>query len=53
MKKNCSYGYGEFDFVLKNGTNEDIVIDNNFLPYKEKIFMTLKKKNIQTTIKLF
>ena len=44
MKKNCSYGYGEFDFVLKNGSNEDIVIDNNFLPYKEKIFMTFPKK---------
>jgi hypothetical protein len=25
-------------------SNEDIVIDNNFLPYKEKIFMTFPKK---------
>ena len=40
---NKSYGYGELDFVLKNGSNNDIIIENEDLPYKEKIFMTFPK----------
>ena len=40
---NKSYGYGELDFVLKNDSNEDIIIENENLPYKEKIFMTFPK----------
>ena len=44
MKKNCSYGYAELDFVLKNGANEDIIINSTFLPYKEKILLPFQKK---------
>ena len=40
---NKSYGYGEIDFVLKNDSNNDIIIENEDLPYKEKIFMTFPK----------
>ena len=42
---NKSYGYGELDFVLKNDSEEDIPIDANFPPYKEKIFMVFPKEN--------
>ena len=40
---NKSYGYGELDFVLKNDSNNDIIIEHEDLPYKEKIFMTFLK----------
>ena len=43
MKKNRSYAYPNFDIILKNVSNEDIINDNNFLPYKEKIFMSFPK----------
>jgi len=43
MKNNRSYAYPNFDIVLKNVSNEDIINDNNFLPYKEKIFMSFPK----------
>ena len=52
MKENCSYGYAQCDFVLKNGSNEDIIIDNNFLPYKEKIFMTFPEIKISNDKKI-
>ena len=42
---NKSYGYGELDFVLKNESEEDISIDANFPPYKEKIFMVFPKES--------
>lgn len=42
---NKSYGYGELDFVLKNESEEDISIDANFPPYKEKIFMFFPKES--------
>ena len=44
--KNVSYGYGELDFVLKNAADEDVKIDGNILPYKEKIFMSFPKPYI-------
>ena len=44
MKKNSSYGFAELDFVLKNGSNEDIIINSTFLPYKEKILLPFQKK---------
>jgi len=44
--KNVSYGYGVLDFVLKNDSDNDIIIDNQYLPYKEKIFMVFPKSNI-------
>ena len=53
---NKSYGYGEMDFVLKNESEEDISIDANFPPYKEKIFMVFpkeNKKNINNNKKIF
>ena len=40
---NKSYGYGELDFVLKNDSNNDIIIEHEDLPYKEKIFMSFPK----------
>ena len=40
---NKSYGYDELDFVLKNDSNNDIVIENENWPYKEKIFVTFPK----------
>ena len=43
MKKNRSYAYPNFDIILKNVSNEDIINDNNFLPYKVKIFMSFPK----------
>ena len=43
MKNNRSYAYPNFDIILKNVSNEDIINDNNFFPYKEKIFMTFPK----------
>ena len=44
MKNNRSYAYPNFDIILlKNVSNEDIINDNNFLPYKEKIFMSFPK----------
>ena len=52
MKENCSYGYAQCDFVLKNGSNEDIIIDNNFHPYKEKIFMTFPEIKISNDKKI-
>ena len=39
---NKSYSYGELDFVLKNDSEEDIPIDANFPPYKEKIFIRIQ-----------
>ena len=49
---NKSYSYGELDFVLKNDSEEDIPIDANFPPYKEKIFMVFPKdKKILITIR--
>ena len=52
MKENCSYGYAECDFVLKNDSNEDIKIDNKFLPYKEKIYMTFPEIKISNDKKI-
>ena len=43
MKNNRFYAYPNFDIILKNVSNEDIINDNNFLPYKEKIFMSFPK----------
>lgn len=43
---NNSYGYSELDFVLKNESNEDIIINPEFLPYKEKLFMIFPKGKI-------
>ena len=37
---NSSYGYGEIDFVLKNDSNSNVIIENEDMPYKEKIYMT-------------
>ena len=51
INPNSSYGYAEIDFVLKNETNEDIIINSEFLPYKEKIFMTFPNKIIYTNNK--
>ena len=49
-----SYGYGEIDFVLKNDSNSDIIIENEDMPYKEKIYMVFplgdKKINNQKII---
>ena len=42
---NSSYGYGEMDFVLKNDSNTDIIIENEDMPYKEKIYMTFPQEN--------
>ena len=51
---NSSYGYGEMDFVLKNDSNTDVIIENEDMPYKEKIYMTfpqeLKKVNNQKIV---
>ena len=52
VKKNSSYGYAELDFILKNGPNEDIIINNDFMPYKEKLFMTFPKLNISNDKKI-
>lgn len=46
MLDNCSYGYSELDFVLKNQSNQDIVVSNEVLPYKEKLFMIFPSKNL-------
>ena len=43
ISDNSSYGYSELDFVLRNKSSKDIVISPEFLPYKEKIFMTFPK----------
>ena len=52
--ENSSYGYGEMDFVLKNDSKSDIIIENEDMPYKEKIYMTFplgdKKVNNQKII---
>jgi hypothetical protein len=45
MLDNCSYGYSELDFVLKNQSNQDIVVSNEVLPYKEKLFMIFPSEN--------
>lgn len=42
---NSSYGYGEMDFVLKNDSNTDLIIENEDMPYKEKIYMTFPQEN--------
>ena len=44
ISNNSSYGYSELDFVLRNESSKDIVINPEFLPYKEKIFMTFPKR---------
>ena len=41
--ENSSYGYGEMDFVLKNDSQSDIVLENEDMPYKEKIYMTFPR----------
>ena len=46
MLNNFSYGYSELDFVLKNQSNKDIVVSNEVLPYKEKIFMAFPDKSL-------
>ena len=52
--ENSSYGYGEMDFILKNDSKSDIIIENEDMPYKEKIYMTFplgdKKVNNQKII---
>ena len=42
---NKSYGYGVLDFVLKNNSDNDIIIQNEELPYKERIFMAFPCSN--------
>ena len=40
---NKPYGFSELDFVLNNESSEDISINPEFLPYKEKLFMHFPK----------
>ena len=46
------YGFSELDFVLKNDSNEDIKMDVEYLPYKEKIFMVFPKEKINNNNKM-
>ena len=48
-----SYSYSKLDFVLKNESSEDIVINYEFLPYKEKMFMMFPKGKINNKKILF
>jgi len=46
------YGFSELDFVLKNDSNEDIKIDEEYLPYKEEVFMAFPKEKINNNKKI-
>ena len=44
IKENSSYGYCELDFVLKNESNDDIIIEFDNPPYREKLMMNFPKE---------
>ena len=44
IKENSSYGYCELDFVLKNESNEDIIIEFYNRPYQTKLMMYFPKE---------
>ena len=41
-----SYGYEELNYVLKNESEEDVLINVEYLPYKEKMFIIFPKTNV-------
>ena len=51
-KSQHSYGFSELDFVLKNDSNDDIIIDMDYRPYKQQIFMLFPKTNINNNEKI-
>ena len=44
IKENSSYGYCELDFVLKNESNDDIIIEFDNPPYRQKLMMNFPKE---------
>ena len=47
-----SYGYEELNYVLKNESEEDVLIDVEYLPYKEKMFIIIPKADINNNKKI-